>query len=116
MSAKIDADRATNMADWAAAKEKGGGENGGDAGSGAVAAEGGADNGDSGTSSTAGDMSSPGGAPAAPDAANAVGADTGGDFDWGGSISGGGNDAVADEWQKALDSYDPSKIGLPDDK
>ncbi len=116
MSANIDADRATNMADWAAAKEEGGEENGGDAGSGAVSAEGGADKGDCGTSSTANDISSPGGATTAPSSADAVGTDTGGDFDWGGSISGGGTDVAADEWQKALDSYDPSKIGLPDDK
>ncbi|MCD8349180.1 MAG: P-type conjugative transfer protein TrbL [Planctomycetaceae bacterium] len=116
MSANIDADRATNMADWAAANKKGGEENGGDAGGGAVAADGGTDNGGGGINSTAGDTPSPGGATAAPDAANAVGADTGGGFDWGGSISGGDNDAAADEWQKALDSYDPSKIGLPDDK
>ena len=121
VSANIDAERTENKAAQAANKEK---EGGGEAAGGAVAVQGG--NGGGGDGAAGGAAGSPapgdssslsGGASTSDtDAGDAGGSKAGSGFDWGGSISGGGNDAAADEWQKALDSYDPSKAGLPDDK
>ncbi len=120
VSANIDAHRAESQATAsAAAKGADGGDTGGDAGRAAATPDGGGDNG----GGSEGGGSDPGGVNGASAGITGDSAGTGttGDMDsggaeWGGAISGGTGDAAADEWQAALDSYDPSKIGLPDDK
>lgn len=106
VSANIDAERAENKATWAAAAaEKENANKGGDAAGGGG---GGASDGSDGGNSAGGSSLS-----AAGDKAGG-GEQTGDTFDWGGSVSGGKADAAKDEWQAAIDNYDPKKIGLPD--
>ncbi len=122
ISANIDAHRAESQATAsAAAKGADGGDTGGDGGGAGAAPDGGGDSG-GGSEEGGGDpggvssgASSSGGTGYSAGTGTTADTDSGG-ADWGGAISGGSCDSASDEWQAALESYDPSKIGLPDDK
>ncbi|MDR0362996.1 MAG: P-type conjugative transfer protein TrbL [Planctomycetota bacterium] len=125
VSSNIDAERAANKAKWAAddGKKDGSGDAGGSAPSGGEGNNGGGDasGGVSGSSGSGGDTPPPlpisDSASSAANSTGSVASDgggTGGGVEWGGSISGAGSDAAQDEWNAAINNYDPSKVGLPD--
>ena len=131
VSANIDAERAENKAARVADKGSGdGGESGGADGSAPSGGEGNGGNDAGGGASGSGEGSGSGsGGSATPpplptpdlqssaassENSNTSNANGTNEVDWGGSISGGGNDSSMDEWNAAIQNHDPSKVGLPD--
>jgi hypothetical protein len=102
MSANIDADNAANLAEMEKAEND-------------ESTPGGGQDGKVGNIGTANDDGS---APMPGTFASAnAGGDAGGTFDGGGSLSpGAATSASMDDYASGLASYDPGKIGLPDDK